>query len=169
MVSREGSRAEGERVAALLGLEPLPDEGGLFRRTHIDPHSSAIYYLLLAPDFSALHRLGATETYHWYGGAPLRLLLLHPDGGVAEPVLGPDVAAGQRPQIVVPAGTWQGSSPGGEWSLVGTTTAPPFDWTHFELGERADLLARYPAAADRVAELTRVIGDSPGTSGVTEA
>jgi predicted cupin superfamily sugar epimerase len=149
------SRTEGERVATLLGLEPLPDEGGLFRRTHIDAHSSAIYYLLLAPDFSALHRLGATETYHWYGGAPLRLLLLHSGGEVTEPVLGPDVPAGQRPQVVVPAGTWQGSSSDGEWSLVGTTTAPPFDWSHFELGDRADLTARYPAAAPRITSLTR--------------
>jgi predicted cupin superfamily sugar epimerase len=148
-------RAEGQRVAALLGLEPLPDEGGLFRRTHLDAHSSAIYYLLLAPEFSALHRLGATETYHWYAGSPLRLLLLGADGRVDEPVLGPDVAGGQRPQVVVPAGTWQGSSPEGEWSLVGTTTAPPFDWAHFTLGNRADLRTRYPAAADRIAELTR--------------
>lgn len=147
--------SEGERVAELLGLEPLPGEGGLFRRTHIDEHSSAIYYLLLAPDFSALHRLTATETYHWYAGAPLRLLLLDADGRVTEPVLGPDLAAGQRPQIVVPAGTWQGSSPAGEWSLVGTTTAPPFDWAGFELGERAALTARYPEAADRITQLAR--------------
>ena len=147
--------SEGERVAELLGLEPLPGEGGLFRRTHIDAHSSAIYYLLLAPDFSALHRLSATETYHWYAGAPLRLLLLDADGQVTEPVLGPDLTAGQRPQVVVPAGTWQGSSPAGEWSLVGTTTAPPFDWAGFELGERAALTARYPEAADRIAQHTR--------------
>jgi uncharacterized protein len=147
--------SEGARVAELLGLEPLPGEGGLFRRTHIDAHSSAIYYLLLAPDFSAMHRLTATETYHWYAGSPLRLLLLDGDGRVAEPVLGPDLAAGQRPQIVVPAGTWQGSRPAGEWSLVGTTTAPPFDWDGFELGERAALTARHPAAADRITALTR--------------
>jgi uncharacterized protein len=147
--------SEGERVAELLGLEPLPDEGGLFRRTHIDAHSSAIYFLLIAPDFSAVHRLTATETYHWYAGSPLHLLLLDADGRVAEPVLGPDLAAGQRPQVVVPAGTWQGSSAAGEWSLVGTTTAPPFDWDGFELGERAALTARYPAAAERIAALTR--------------
>ena len=147
--------SEGERVAQLLGLEPLPDEGGLFRRTHIDAHSSAIYFLLIAPDFSAVHRLTATETYHWYAGSPLHLLLLDAAGRVAEPVLGPDLAAGQRPQIVVPAGTWQGSAPAGEWSLVGTTTAPPFDWDGFELGERAALTAGYPAAAGRIAALTR--------------
>jgi predicted cupin superfamily sugar epimerase len=151
-------REEGERVAALLGLEPLPDEGGLFRRTHLDAHSSAIYYLLLAPDFSAMHALTAAETYHWYAGAPLRLLLLHTDGRAQAPVLGPDLAAGQRPQVVVPAGAWQGSSPDGPWTLVGTTTAPPFDWTGFRLGDRAHLSARHPDVAARIAELTRVSG-----------
>ena len=151
MVTRE----QGEQLAARLGLTPLPDEGGLFRRTHADAHSSAIYYLLLAPEFSALHVLTSTEVYHWYAGSPLRLLLLTPGGTVSEPVLGPDVAAGQLPQLVVPAGTWQGSSPAGPYTLVGTTVAPPFDWSAFTLGDRAELTAAYPAARARIAELTR--------------
>jgi predicted cupin superfamily sugar epimerase len=145
-------------LVTLLGLEPLPEEGGLFRRTHLDAHSSAIYFLLVAPDFSALHALTATETYHWYAGAPLRLLLLRPDGDVEEPVLGPDVAAGQRPQLVVPAGTWQGSSSAGEWTLVGTTTAPPFDWSRFRLGDPSGLAARHPGVAARIRELSRPPG-----------
>ncbi len=70
-------------------------------------------------------------------------------------MLGPDLAAGQRPQVVVPAGTWQGSTPDGGWTLAGTTTAPPFDWTGFRLGDRADLAGRYPAARARISELTR--------------
>jgi uncharacterized protein len=151
-----GSEAsEGERVARLLGLVPLPDEGGLFRRTFADAHSSAIYYLLRAPDFSALHALNATETYHWYAGSALRLLLLRPDGRVDEPTLGPDLDAGERPQLVVPARTWQGSASAGAWSLVGTTTAPPFDWAGFRLGDRADLERGWPSARSRIAELTR--------------
>lgn len=144
-----------ERIAALLGLEPLPDEGGRFRRMHSDAHSSAIYYLLVAPEFSALHRLRSTEVYHWHAGSPLRLLLLLGDGRIAEPVLGPDLADGQRPQLVVPAGTWQGSRPEGAWSLVGTTMAPPFDWSGFELSVRAELVARYPAAHGAIEGLTR--------------
>jgi predicted cupin superfamily sugar epimerase len=159
VVADAGGRAEGERLARLLGLRPLPDEGGLYRRTFADAHSSAIYYLLLAPDFSALHRLSATETYHWYAGSPLRLLLLHgaddTDGQVDEPTLGPDLDAGERPQIVVPAGTWQGSTPAGAWSLVGTTMAPPFAWSGFELGARGALLERWPSARDRITALTR--------------
>lgn len=153
-------RAHGERLATLLGLQPLPEEGGLFRRTYVDQHCSMIYYLLLAPAFSALHVLTATETYHFYGGSPLPMLLLHPDGAVAEPVLGPDIGAGQRPQLVVPAGSWQGSSPAGAWSLVGTTTAPPFDWAGFTLGERAALIESHPAAHHRIEQLTR---DRPAT------
>ncbi|MEJ3656407.1 cupin domain-containing protein [Actinomycetes bacterium KLBMP 9759] len=149
-------RAVGERVARELGLEPLPDEGGLFRRTHVDAYSSAIYFMVIAPEFSAIHVLASTETYHWYGGAPLRLLLLHPDGSAEEPVLGPDVLAGQRPQVVVPAGVWQGSSSAGAWSLVGTSVAPPFEWDGFRLGGRAELGARYPGVASRIAQLTRV-------------
>ena len=159
MAADGGGRAEGERLAALLGLQPLPDEGGLYRQTFADAHSSAIYFLLLAPDFSALHRLDATETYHWYAGSPLRLLLLHGDGEgggrVDEPTLGSGFDMGERPQIVVPAGTWQGSSPVGAWSLVGTTVAPPFAWSGFRLGERAELLDRWPSARARITALTR--------------
>ena len=159
MAADVGGRAEGERVAGLLGLRPLPEEGGRYRQTFADVHSSAIYFLLLAPDFSALHRLAATETYHWYAGSPLRLLLLHGDGEgggrVDEPTLGPGFDAGERPQIVVPAGTWQGSSPVGAWSLVGTTMAPPFAWSGFRLGERAELLDRWPSARARITALTR--------------
>lgn len=151
MVTRE----QGEQLAARLGLVPLPEEGGLFRRTHLDAHSSAIYFLLLAPEFSALHTLTSTEVYHWYAGAPLRLLLLSPDGSVAEPMLGPDVTAGQLPQLVVPAGTWQGSVPEGAYTLVGTTVAPPFDWSSFRLGDRAGLTAAYPSARAGIARLTR--------------
>ncbi|MGH3782047.1 MAG: cupin domain-containing protein [Pseudonocardiaceae bacterium] len=133
-------RAEGERVAQRLGLERLPGEGGLFRRTFADEHSSVIYFMLLAPDFSALHPLEGVETYHWYAGSPLRMLLRHPGGQIQQPVLGPDLAAGARPQRIVPAEVWQGANPLGEWSLVGTTMAPPFTWSAFRLGCRAGLL-----------------------------
>lgn len=138
-----------------LGLEPLEHEGGLFAQNHLDEHSSAIYYLLAAPDFSALHALASVEVYHWYAGSPLELLLLHPDGRAERRLLGPDVDAGQLPQIAVAPGVMQGSSPAGDWCLVGTTMSPPFDWNGFRLGERAALQAAYPEAAARIAELTR--------------
>ncbi|MGK0722860.1 cupin domain-containing protein [Leucobacter sp. W1478] len=138
-----------------LGLEPLDHEGGLFAQNHLDEHSSAIYYLLARPDFSALHALASVEVYHWYAGSPLSLLILHPDGRSEERVLGPDFTAGQEPQLAVPAGAMQGSSPAGEWCLVGTTMAPPFDWEGFELGDRVTLQVAYPEYAERISSLTR--------------
>lgn len=146
------------RIARELGLEPLAHEGGLHRQTYLDANSSAIYYLLADGDFSALHRLDAVEVYHWYAGSPLQLLLLGPDGTVDTPTLGPDIAAGQRPQLVVPPGVWQGSSSAGEWSLVGTTMAPAFRWEGFDLGDRDILSSRYPKAVARIAALTRIGG-----------
>lgn len=148
--------AEATAWIETLGLEPLEHEGGLFRQVHLDAHSSAIYYLLAAPDFSALHALSSVEVYHWYAGAPLELLLLHPDGRSETRILGPDHRTGQLPQAVVPAGVMQGSSSQGAWTLIGTTMSPPFQWEGFELGERAALQARYPDAADRITSLTRV-------------
>lgn len=147
--------SEAQQWIDTLQLQPLEHEGGLFVQNHLDAHSSAIYYFLAAPDFSALHSLNSVEVYHWYAGSALRLQLLHPDGRAEEILVGPDLAAGQRPQWVVPPGVMQGSSPVGEWCLVGTTMSPPFDWNGFVLGERAALCARYPEAAARITELTR--------------
>ena len=144
-----------DEVAALLGLVPLADEGGRWAQTLLDGDSSAIHYLLSDGDFSAMHRLDGSEVYHHYAGAPAVLLLLFADGSAAEVVLGDDLAAGQRPQVVVPAGVWQGSSTSGAWTLLGTTMAPPYADAGFTLGRRDDLLAEWPAASERIIELTR--------------
>ena len=93
--------------------------------------------------------------YHHYAGDPALLLLLHPDGQVTEPVLGPDLEGGQRPQVLVPAGVWQGSSTLGRWSLLGTTMTPPYTDEMFELGRRDDLLGEWPTATARITDLTR--------------
>jgi len=141
-------------IAGALGLEPLPHEGGMFVQTLVDEHSTAIYYLLESPAVSAMHRLTSTEVFHFYAGSPARMLLLRPEGTVEEPVLGVDLAAGERPQVIVPAGTWQGTSSLGAWTLLGTTMAPGFTWDGFELGERAALVERWPGASVRIEELT---------------
>ena len=143
-----------DELKATLGLAPLPHEGGWWAQTHLDDHSTAIYYFLEAGEFSALHRLPHPEIYHWYRGSPLELLVLHPDGSTSRPVLGPDLGAGERPQLTVPAHAWQGSSPTGDWSLVGTTMAPGYRQEDFELGDRATLTATYPDAAERIRQLT---------------
>lgn len=152
---RQAVPVHGEDIAALLGLEPLPEEGGLFRQTMDDGVSTAIYALLIAPEFSAMHRLVRTEVYHHYAGDPLRMLVLHADGRVDQPVLGTDLAAGQRPQVIVPGGAWQGSSTGGAWTLFGCTMAPGFRWEEFELASAGALVDGWPAAAGRIRALTR--------------
>jgi uncharacterized protein len=153
-------------VAAQYGLEPLPAEGGLFRRTWAGPEDeygrpagSAIIALFSVEDdlFSAMHRLPIDEVWHFYRGDPLELLLLDPDGGSRVEVLGPD----QHVQLTVPAGTWMGArvADGGRWTLCGTTMAPGFVPADYEGGEADDLCARYPAAADRIRDLCR--SDAP--------
>ncbi|MDQ3456925.1 MAG: cupin domain-containing protein [Actinomycetota bacterium] len=138
-------------LAARLDLRPLPGEGGLFRRTYADANSSAILYLLVSPDFSALHRLPGPELWHFHAGAPLRFLLLHPDGTATAPVL----EAPGCPQVVVRGGVWQGAASTGSWSLVGTTMAPPYRDEDVELGDRDWLTSQYPAYAEAIRALTR--------------
>ncbi len=144
-----------EEVIAELGLVELPVEGGWFGQSWRSPEVSAIYYLLREGEFSGVHKLDHVEVYAHHAGAPLRMLLLHPDGTVTQPVLGPDLAAGQRPQAVVPAGVWQASEPDGDWSLVGTVVVPPYTDDVVAFGEADTLAPRYPSHADLVRRLCR--------------
>ena len=139
----------------LLGLEPLTGEGGQWAQAWRDEHCSAIYFLLRPGDFSALHRLGGVELWHHYSGAAVEMLLLEADGTVLRPRLGVDLAAGERPVMAVGAGAWMAAGTTGEWSLVGTTMAPPFDEASFEIGDRATLSAEFPEAAADIRRFTR--------------
>ena len=127
-------------VIARLGLAPHP-EGGHYRETFRDPavdetgrsRSTAILFLLDVGEVSEWHRVDAVEVWHWHAGAPL-VLTTSPNGHDAEARhLGPDLAAGQRPQLVVPAGHWQTATSLGAWTLVGCTVAPGFRFDGFEL------------------------------------
>ena len=128
-------------VVRRLGLSAHP-EGGWFVETFRDPvltggraASTAIYYLLEAGQSSRWHRVkDAAEVWHHYAGAPLRLRLAQGQGESSqELVLGTDLGAGQRPQIVCPSGVWQTAVSLGEWSLCGCTVAPGFDFSSFEI------------------------------------
>ena len=124
-------------VIEVLALEPHP-EGGWYRETFRDrpdrgrAKSTAIYFLLEAGKISAWHRIDAAELWHWYAGAPLELTVAG-TGRAQVTVLGTDLAAGQRPQCVIPADAWQTSRTLGEWTLVGCTVAPGFEFEHFEM------------------------------------
>lgn len=144
------------RIAAALGLAELEVEGGLWAQSWRDERCSAIYYLLVAPEFSALHRLDRLEVYSYHAGAPARMLLLS-EGRVSEPTLGPDVAAGQRPQVVVPAGTWQATTTLGEWTLMGTVVVPPYTDDCVEFADAERLSAAYPGHADRIRTVCRAV------------
>jgi predicted cupin superfamily sugar epimerase len=151
-------------LVAHYGLEPIPREGGLFRRTWAGPErtdgrpeGSAIVVLLTADDYSALHRLPTDEVWHFYLGDPLELLLLAPDGTSRTVVLGPDLRSGQHLQFTVPARTWMGGrvAASGDWTFLGCTMAPGFTYQDYEHGDPADLTARYPSEAARIARLCR--------------
>ena len=126
----------------LLDLQPHP-EGGHYVETFRDggdvtgPRgaSSAIYYLLREGEMSAWHRVtDASEVWHWHGGDAMELRVAPFGGGPATTIrLGPDIAAGERPQGVVPPGDWQTARPTGMWSLVGCTVAPAFQFDVWEL------------------------------------
>ena len=175
-----------DQVKHLLQLEPHPREGGWFVQTSrseavlpasvfadsSDPARydgprrlwTSIYYLLEPETFSAVHRLGSDEVFHHYAGGAVEMLQLFPGGDVERVVLGRDLGAGERPQIVVSRGVWQGSrlvSQAGAiaaeetWALLGCTVSPGFEYADYEPGIRSELLAGWPAATTLIKALTR--------------
>lgn len=162
-----------DQAKTLLDLRPLPVEGGFYTETYRAAETipaealparyggarspgTAIYYLLTPESSSRLHRLRTDEVWHFYLGDPVELLQLLPDGTGQVVVIGADLPAGQRPQVVVPSGVWMGARlrAGGELALLGTTMAPGFDPTDIEAGEREALLRDYPEFAERIVALT---------------
>ena len=133
--------SEADTLIARLGLEPHP-EGGHFRETFRDDGpslagrddaprralSTAIYFLLKAGEASRWHRVDAAEVWHFYRGAPLKLKI-----GKTVHILGTDLAKGEAPQLVVPAGEWQAAESLGDYTLVGCTVAPGFEFSGFEM------------------------------------
>lgn len=132
--------ADADAIIDLLKLKPHP-EGGHFAETFRDPqggaraHSTAIYYLLKEGERSHWHRVDAAETWHWYAGGPLALSLCETGQSPQTRLLGQNLHADERPQIVVPAHVWQAAEPLGLWTLVGCTVAPGFDFAGFEMAE----------------------------------
>jgi predicted cupin superfamily sugar epimerase len=126
-------------IIARLELKPHP-EGGHFRETFRDPRtdqngrsaSTAIYFLLARGERSHWHRIDAVEVWHYYAGSSLTLQIADGSGQRAIK-LGPDLAAGEMPQAIVPAHAWQAAESTGDWTLVGCTVAPGFEFAQLEL------------------------------------
>ena len=164
-----------EDVKRLLGLAPHPREGGWYVRTYeagetIVPETfedgrypsarrtgTAIYYLLEPDTFSEMHRLKSDEVFHFYAGDAVEMLQLMPDGSGRCVVIGNDLAAGERPQVVVGRGVWQGSRlvAGGKWALMGCTVSPGFEFEDYEEGGRKSLSEGWPEFSEVIAKLTR--------------
>lgn len=167
-----------DELIRVLGLQPLPWEGGYYRETWrarqvLEPAAlsaayggarsagTAIYYLLTPDTISRMHRLPSDETFHFYLGDPVEMLLLHPpadDGAGEVAVFGPDLRAGQLLQFTVPGDTWMGARlmAGGSagFALMGTTVSPGFDFDDLEMGAADALSAAYPAHAQMIAALS---------------
>ena len=130
---------EADDLIRELNLRPHP-EGGHFREVFRDvrgadnrARSTAIYFLLRAGETSHWHRIDVCEVWHWYRGAPLALSIAPGRGVPIQHILGNDIAAGQRPQLVVPERAWQSARTLGGYTLAGCTVAPGFDFDKFEL------------------------------------
>lgn len=131
-----------DEIIARLELKPHP-EGGHYRETFRDTHtvdgnraaSTAIYFLLARGERSHWHRVDAVEIWHYHAGSPLTLRIAD-DTGERTIRLGPDLAAGEQPQAIVPAHAWQAAESDSNWTLVGCTVAPGFDFAKFELAPR---------------------------------
>lgn len=127
-----------------LGLQPHP-EGGWFRETYRSAHTftpdgydgpraaaTGILFALHPGEESRWHVVRSDELWFWHAGGPLTLRLDR--DAPQEHTLGADVARGQRPQLLVPAGTWQSAAPAGaEPVLVSCVVAPGFDFADFTL------------------------------------
>jgi hypothetical protein len=162
--------AEAALLIARHRLEPLPEEGGFFRRTWISPETvagsagrpteTAILFLMTADAFSALHRLDADEIWSFQSGDPVQHLQLEPATGLARfTILGPGGAPGHSHQLVVPAGVWQAARPYPHgikgWSLVAATMMPGWDPAGFALGEPQRLRKEFPGAAEWIPKFSR--------------
>jgi uncharacterized protein len=129
-------------IITRLELKPHP-EGGHYRETFRDPRlegngrarSTAIYFLLARGERSHWHRIDAVEVWHYYAGHAL-VLQIADDRDQRSVRLGPDLAAGEVPQAIVPAQAWQAAESTGDWTLVGCTVAPGFDFAGFELAPK---------------------------------
>lgn len=156
-----------QELVEQLHLLPHP-EGGFYNETyrgisHFSTAlgdrsvSTAIYFLLTANNFSALHRIKSDELWHHYLGDPVHIHAIDEQGNYQQHLLGIHFAQGQTPQILIPAGQWFGSESAGPlgYSLVGCTVAPGFDFADFELGDRRTLCKIFPQHQTLIERLTR--------------
>jgi predicted cupin superfamily sugar epimerase len=159
-----------QQVIETLGLEPLPQEGGFYKQNYkclknfkINGKSraqyTAIYYMVTHDSFSALHKLEHDEIFHFYDGETVEMLQIFPDGHHKIIKIGNNLNSGEIPQVLVPAGVWQGTRmlkpTKDKYSLLGTTMAPGFEYDDFTMGERAQMINEFPQLRELIYKFTR--------------
>lgn len=166
---------EAKRLIDVLGLEPLPEEGGFYREvyrarpkvTDHNPEASGsgattrslathIYYLLAGDQVSLMHRVMSDELFHHYDGDPVEQLQLSQNGEGRVVRLGANFDADEQPYSLVPGGVWQGArlADGGCWALMGCSVVPGFEWGDFQLANRATLTEAFPEWGPLIETLT---------------
>lgn len=164
--------SEIQSIIERLNLKPHP-EGGYYSETYRSSseiqaqalsseysgsrnHSTCIYFLLVSGKFSAFHKINQDEIWHFYDGSPVELHTMDAQGNHQKHMIGKDFEKGETPQLVVPGGVWFASKvvDGGNYSLVGCTVAPGFDFNDFQLAERDDLIQQYPQHQELIRDFT---------------
>lgn len=156
-----------------LQLQPHP-EGGFFKETYRSSgslpsqclpqnfggdrsYSTAIYFLLQQGDYSAFHKIESDECWHFYEGGALLIHVIDGEGYYTCIRLGKKIDGGEVFQFVVPAGNWFASepAPGTDFTLVGCTVAPGFDFADFEMANAEALSKEYPQHHSLIHRLCR--------------
>ena len=106
--------------------------------------STAIYFLLAENSFSAFHRIQSDECWHFYAGDAVEIHVLHINGNYELIKLGSNIEMGEQFQAIVPAGAWFASKTNGQFSFVGCTVSPGFDFADFELAKASELAEQFP-------------------------
>lgn len=160
-----------EQIIETLKLIPLPEEGGMFNETFRSAYTvkvdydgeevqrsagTCIYYLVTPDDFSAMHKVRGEEIFHFYYGDPVEMVQLT-ESGPKKFIIGTDFLNDQRPQVIVPAGVWQGTRllSGGKFALLGCTVSPGFEYVDFEIAGREELTKLFPLCAEEINRYTR--------------
>lgn len=163
-----------KNIVAKLDMKPHP-EGGFYKETYrsdgVIPkdtlghrfsgarnYCTGIYFLLTSENFSAFHRIQQDEMWHFYGGSSLYVHVINANGVYTRHIVGMNLDEGEIPQLVVPADCWFASSvkEKDNYSFVGCTVSPGFDFEDFELAERSKLIQEFPAHKETINKYTRV-------------
>ena len=156
-----------------LELIPHP-EGGYYKETYRSEgsiskdalpkeysgdrsYSTGIYFMLTADTFSAFYKINKDEIWHFYDGSPIELHMITEDGDYSCVHIGRDIENGEHLQYVVPGGVWFASrvKDNAEYSLLGCTVSPGFDFADFILPNTTEMTVLFPRHVEIIGELTR--------------